>query len=159
MKVKTSDLPGIGKKYTVETADGARVVIVLHHQGNREIYYFSDQDKDEPDVTMSLNDEEARQIGAILVGLDYQPVTDERTELLLKKLRVDWLTVETGSCLAGKSILDSQVRKRTGATIIAIQRGKEMIGSPDINEVIRIGDVLMSIGTRDQTKQLESMCG
>ncbi len=159
MKVKTSDLPGIGKKYTVETADGARVVIVLHHQGNREIYYFSDQDKDEPDVTMSLNDEEARQIGAILVGLDYQPITDERTELLLKKLRVDWLTVETGSCLAGKSILDSQVRKRTGATIIAIQRGEEMIGSPDINEVIRIGDVLMSIGTRDQTKQLESMCG
>jgi TrkA domain protein len=158
MKVKTSELPGIGKKYSVETANGARVIIITHHQGNREIYYFSDEDRDEPDFNMTLTDEEARQIGTLLVGVDYQPVADDRTELLLKKLRVDWLTVEPDSCLAGKSILESQIRKRTGATIIAIQRGDETIGSPDIDEVIRPGDVLMSIGTKDQTRSLDSMC-
>ena len=158
MKVKTSELPGIGKKYIVDTAYGARIVIIIHHQGNREIYYLSDPEKDEPDFSMAMTDEEARQIGSLLMGVDYQPVADERTELMLKKLRIDWLTVEAGSCLAGKSILESQIRSRTGATIIAIQRGEDIIGSPDIDEIIQVGDVLMSIGTRDQTRGLESMC-
>ena len=33
-----------------------------------------------------------------------------------------------------------------------------VIGSPDINEVILPGDLLMTIGNRDQTKSLENMC-
>jgi TrkA domain protein len=158
MKVKTSDLPGIGKSYSVATAEGARIVIVTHHQGNREIYYFKDPDQDEPELSVSFTDEEARQIGTILLGVDYQPVADERMELILKSLRVDWLKVAPESCLAGKTILDSQIRTRTGATVIAIQRGDRLIGSPDIHEVILPGDVLMSVGTREQTKSLDSMC-
>lgn len=158
MKVKTSDLPGIGKSYSVETSDGVRLVVIIHHQGNREIYCFEDQDQDEPNFSINLTDEEARQIGTLLVGVDYQPVADERMELMLKKLRVDWLKVEPGSCLAGKTIVETEIRKRTGATIIAIQRGDQTIGSPDINEVILPGDLLMSIGTRNQTKDLETMC-
>jgi TrkA domain protein len=142
----------------VATAEGARIVIVTHHQGNREIYYFRDPDQDEPELSVSFTDEEARQIGTILLGVDYQPVADERMELILKNLRVDWLKVAPESCLAGKTILDSQIRTRTGATVIAIQRGDRLIGSPDIHEVILPGDVLMSVGTREQTKSLDSMC-
>lgn len=158
MKVKTSELPGIGKSYSFETAEGARLVVIVHHQGNREIYYFEDPDQDDPNQTFLLTDEEARQLGTILLGVDYQPITDDRMEFLMKNLRVDWLKVAPASCLAGKSILQSQVRKRTGATIIAIQRAETMIGSPDVDEVIQPGDILMSIGTRDQTKSLESLC-
>ncbi len=158
MKVKTSELPGIGKSYALETAEGARLVVIVHHQGNREFYYFEDPDQDDPSQTFLLTDEEARQIGTILLGVDYQPVTDDRMEFLMKNLRVDWLKVAPESCLAGKSILESQIRKRTGATVIAIQRREKMIGSPDVNEVIQPGDILMSIGTRDQTKTLESLC-
>ncbi|VBB47399.1 TrkA-C domain protein [uncultured Desulfatiglans sp.] len=158
MKVKTSELPGIGKSYALETAEGARLVVIVHHQGNREFYYFEDPDQDDPSQTFLLTDEEARQVGTILLGVDYQPVTDDRMEFLMKNLRVDWLKVAPESCLAGKSILESQIRKRTGATVIAIQRREKMIGSPDVNEVIQPGDILMSIGTRDQTKTLESLC-
>ncbi|MCK8601799.1 cation:proton antiporter regulatory subunit [Desulfoferrobacter suflitae] len=158
MKVKTSDLPGIGKSYAMETAEGARVVIVIHHHGHREVYYFQDSDRDEPDFNIHFSDEEARQLGTILLGVDYQPVADDRLELLLKSIRVDWLKVQPGSCLAGKSILESQIRSRTGSTVIAIQRGDRMIGSPDVDEVILPGDILMSIGTRDQTRTLESLC-
>lgn len=158
MKVKTTDLPGIGKSYALDTAEGARVVIIIHHHGHREVYYFRDPDQDEPELAIQFSDEEARQIGTILLGVDYQPVTDDRLDLLLKSIRVDWLKVQPGSCLAGKTILESKIRTRTGSTIIAIQRGDQMIGSPDVNEIIRPGDVLMSIGTRDQAKSLESLC-
>jgi uncharacterized protein with PhoU and TrkA domain len=39
-----------------------------------------------------------------------------------------------------------------------IRFANTMIGSPDINEVILPGDVLMAIGNRDQTKSLDNMC-
>lgn len=158
MQVKTSDLPGIGKRYAVTMAQGDQIVIIIHHSGQREIYHFREPDDDEPNFSINFNDEEARQVGTILLGVDYQPVADDRMELLLKNIRMDWIKVQPDSCVAGKKIIESQIRKRTGSTIIAIQREGKMIGSPDVNEVILPGDILMAIGTRDQTRSLESMC-
>ncbi len=158
MEIKTSDLPGIGKRYSFKTVDGDQVTIILHHNGNREIYHFSPEDEDDPDFTLSLTDEESRQLGTILLGVDYQPVTDDRVELFLKNIRLEWLRVTPESCMANKKIIDAQVRTMTGSTIIGIQRGNTMIGSPDVNEVILPGDVLMAIGNREQTKSLENMC-
>lgn len=158
MKVKTSDLPGIGKRYSLNLAEGDHIVLILHQNGYREIYHFADADADEPEWTMKMTDDEARQIGAILMGADYQPVSDDRIELLLKSIRIEWLQVSADSELANRRIIDSQIRKKTGATIIAIQRGDQMIGSPDVNETILPGDVLMVVGNRQQTRGLDLMC-
>ena len=158
MQVKTSDLPGIGKRYSIITANKEQVVVIIHHHGPREVYHFTHPDEDEPDYTLSLSDEEARQLGTILMGVDYQPVADERVEMLLKNIRLEWLTVKPDSCVANTRIIDSRIRSRTGATVVGIQRGESIIGSPDVSEVIQPGDVLMVIGTRDQTKNLETMC-
>ncbi len=158
MRIKTTDLPGIGKRYSFETADGEQVTVILHHNGNREIYHFSKDERDDPDFTITLTDEESRQLGTILLGVDYQPVTDDRVELFLKNIRLEWLKVEPDSCIAGTKIIESQIRSRTGTTIIGIQRGDSMIGSPDVNETIMPGDVLMVIGNREQTKNLENLC-
>jgi len=158
MQIKTTDLPGIGKRYSFETVDGEQVTIIMHHSGSREIYHFSADEKDDPDFTITFTDEEARQLGTILLGVDYQPVADDRVELFLKNVRLEWLKVEKDSCIAGKKIIDSQIRSKTGTTIIGIQRGDSMIGSPDVNETIMPGDVLMVIGNREQTKNLENLC-
>jgi len=158
MKIKTGDLPGIGKRYSFETAEGENVVVILHQSGQRELYHFAESDEDEPDFTLKLRDEEARQLGTLLLGVDYQPVTDERVEFFLKKVRIEWIKVEADSELANKRIIDSRIRSQTGATIIGIQRGDDFIGSPDIEEVMLPGDTLMVIGNREQTKRVDSMC-
>jgi TrkA domain protein len=158
MKIRTGDLPGIGKRYSFVTAEGDSLVLILHQNGIREIYHFKESDEDEPDFTIKMTDEEARQVGTILLGADYQPVTDDRMELLLKNIRIEWFLIAATSELANKKIIDSKIRSKTGATIIAIQRGKEMIGSPDVNEVILPGDVLMVVGNRQQTRSLDSLC-
>jgi TrkA domain protein len=158
MKIKTGDLPGIGKRYSFTTAEGDTLVLILHQSGVREIYHFRESEEDEPDLTIKMTDEEARQVGTILLGADYQPVTDDHMELLLKSIRIEWLKVTADSELANKKIIDSRIRSKTGATIIAIQRGKQMIGSPDVNEMILTGDVLMVVGNRQQTKNLDSLC-
>lgn len=158
MKIKSVDLPGIGKKYTMHSSDGLLFVIIIHHSGRREIYFMADADDDEPILTFELNDEEARNVGAILLGADYQPVSDERAELLVNTIRVEWIEVCTRSPLAHKSIKEAQIRKTTGVTVIGIKRKEEVIGSPDVHEVVLPGDVLMAIGKRDQIKSLKSLC-
>ena len=158
MKIKTGDLPGIGKRYSFETAEGENLVVILHQSGHREIYHFAGSDEDEPDFSIKLSDEEARQLGTILLGVDYQPVADDRVELFLKRIRIEWVQVLPESELANRKIIDSRVRTRTGATIIGIQRGEDMLGSPYVNEVILPGDILMVIGNREQTKRMESLC-
>ena len=95
MQIKTSDLPGIGKRYTFKTANGDQVTTILHHNGNREIYHFSPDEEDDPDFTLALTDEEARQLGTILLGVDYQPVSDDRVELFLKNIRMEWIKVDS----------------------------------------------------------------
>lgn len=158
MEIKTGDLPGVGKRYSFTTANGDHIVIILHQSGHREIYHFTDPDEDEPDLMVKFSDEEARQLGTILMGVDYQPVADDRVELLLKSVRIEWIKVCPDSDLANQTIIDSRLRSKTGATIIGIQRGKDMIGSPDINEVILPGDTLMVIGNREQTKKVDALC-
>jgi TrkA domain protein len=158
MKIKTGDLPGIGKRYSFETAEGESMVVILHQSGQRELYHFTDSDEDEPDFNLKLSDEEARQLGTLLLGVDYQPVADDRVELFLKKVRIEWVQVEPDSELANKKIIDARIRSKTGATIIGIQRGDDFIGSPDINEVILPGDTLMVIGNREQTKSVDALC-
>jgi TrkA domain protein len=158
MEIKISDLPGIGKKYALKTINSGHLVIILHQQGMREFYHFKDQDDDEAEYSFQLTDEEARQVGAIMLGVDYQPVADDRMELFLRNVRMEWIKVRPDCTLAGKRIDEARIRSRTGCTIIGIQRAGDVIGSPDISEVIRSGDTLMAIGKRDQVKTLETLC-
>jgi len=158
MEIKSSDLPGIGKKYTLTTVNSGHFVIIIHQQGVREFYHFKDPDDDEADYSFQLTDEEARKVGAIMLGVDYQPIADDRMELFLRNVRMEWIKVKPDCALANKRIDEARVRSLTGCTIIGIQRGGDIIGSPDISEVIRPGDTLMAIGKRDQVKALENLC-
>ncbi|MFD2611206.1 hypothetical protein [Paenibacillus gansuensis] len=46
MKIKMSDLPGLGKRISMTMANDSRFVLIVHHTGVRELYYF-DEDEDE----------------------------------------------------------------------------------------------------------------
>jgi TrkA domain protein len=105
-----------------------------------------------------MNDEMARKIGAILMGADYQPVVDERVELICKNIMVEWIPVASRSSLDNQTIKEARIRTLTGATIIGIQRGGTVIGSPDITEVLKAGDILMSTGKKEQIKKLQALC-
>ncbi len=71
LEVRETRLPGVGTKFTLRTTRGEKVSSVVHLDGMREIYHWSDADE-EPHV-LTLNDEEARQLGAIIGGVVYRP--------------------------------------------------------------------------------------
>ena len=50
---------------------------------------------------------------------------------------------------AGRPLGDTKARTRTGASIVAIVRGEEVLASPGPEETLRPSDVLVVIGTED----------
>ncbi|MFC6819412.1 cation:proton antiporter regulatory subunit [Nonomuraea dietziae] len=51
----------------------------------------------------------------------------------------------------------TRARSRTGASIVAIVRGEDVIASPTPDEVLRAGDVLVVIGTRSGIAGVEKI--
>lgn len=149
MDVREHDLPGVGKKFACTTGEGDRLTVIIHNTGAREIYLF-ERGEDFPHAAVRLEDAEARKLGAILGGAYFQPATAESMDLVMGQLSVEWMKVEPGSPLAGRTLAEAAVRKRTGASIIAVLRGGAAIPNPQPDQPIEVGATLMVIGDREQ---------
>jgi TrkA domain protein len=151
MNVQEHDLPGVGKKFACTTNEGDRLTLIIHNTGHRELYFF-ERGEDFPTQALRLEDAEARKLGALMGGAYFQPAVAESMEMVLGQLSVDWLPLQAGSPLADRTVADTRMRERTGASIIAIIRGGEARPNPQPDETLRAGDTLMVIGSRDQVR-------
>jgi TrkA domain protein len=151
MNFTESDLPGIGKKFNIELAGSNSISTIIHLNGVREIYHFDDPD-DEPDFHLKLTEDEAQILGTVLLGSFFKPELEQQKELLLNKLSIEWITVDKSSSLSNKSILEMEIRKKTGTTIIAVIRDKDTFINPEPKFVIFPKDTLIITGSREQTK-------
>jgi len=158
MKIKESELPGVGKKYTLETAEDLIFVVIIYHSGHREVYFLEDEEADESEFSLDLTDEEARRVGSILMGADYQPVSENHKRLIHKNILVEWIKLKPESWLVDKRIAETEIRSRIGVTIIGIQRGENLIGSPDIDEKMLANDILMVTGKKENIDKFKNWC-
>ncbi|RMH80489.1 MAG: potassium transporter TrkA [Acidobacteria bacterium] len=157
MEVRETDLPGIGKKYSMTLREGRELILVIYNTGKREIYLMEDE---ESTCVFDMTEEEAKELGFLLAGALYQPIKAERMDLVLKEVVMEWVKVEVGSNFVGKTIAELQIRKTTGVSVIAIDRKGKIIPSPDpYKEKIEIGDILIVVGTRPQLNYFVELCG
>ncbi len=157
MEIRETDLPGIGKKYSMRLKEGRDLVLVIYHTGKREIYLLEDE---EALCVFDLTEEEAKELGFLLAGALYQPVKTEKMELILKEVVMEWVKIETGSNFINKTIAELQIRRTTGVSVIAIDRKGKIIPSPDPHkEKIELGDILIVVGTRPQINHFLELCG
>ncbi|ELZ77006.1 hypothetical protein C455_14502 [Haloferax larsenii JCM 13917] len=149
MTVYESDLPGVGKKHEVELGDESRLVIVTHNTGKREVFRRESADSDSEKL-FELDDKLARQVGTLLEGAYFQPVRSGDIQTLLgEDTLIEWVEVEEGSEVAGQTLGESDLRQVTGASVIAIERGDEVITSPGGDATVEAGDRLVVIGPRE----------
>jgi TrkA domain protein len=155
--VYESDLPGVGKKHEVELGGGARLVIVTHNSGKREVFRRADADSDSEKL-FELSDKLARQVGTLLEGAYFQPVQTDNIETLLGgDTLLEWVEVPPDSPVAGKTLAESDLRQATGASVIAIERdGEDVIVSPGGDAVVEAGDTLVVIGQTDACRDVLS---
>lgn len=158
MQVKEHDLPGVGKKFALTTNDGERMTVIIHNTGHREIYTFNGRDEF-PQSALRMEDAEARMLGAILGGAYFQPAVAESMDMVLGQLSVEWFKVAAGSPLAGRTIQESAIRKRTGASVIAILRDGSPHPNPGPGDVMEAGDTLLVVGDRGQVQRFRAEIG
>jgi TrkA domain protein len=143
-------LPGIGTKFTIRLDTGARLAVILHNDGKREVYWFRRADDDEPRAVITLDDDEARQLGAVIGGAYERPKIVEELEMALGELLIEWVPVPDSSPWIGKSLAECGFRAKVGITVIAILREPEPVTGAQPDDVIQKGDTLVTVGKAGQ---------
>ncbi|WP_066635776.1 TrkA C-terminal domain-containing protein [Desulfolucanica intricata] len=71
--------------------------------------------------------------------------------------KIEEIKVPTGSPIAGKTLVDSEFRAKTGATILAIYKNGKEIFSPPAHTKIETGDVLIIAGPPEVHNQVHEL--
>jgi len=150
VELKQTRLPGVGTKFSFRTAHGSRVAVIQHLDGSRELYVFARADDDEPCAVLLLEDDEARQLGAVLGGAYERPKVVEDLEMAFGELAIEWVPVPDSSPAIGKTLAECGFRARTGITIIAILREPEPVTGAQPSDVVQRDDTLVTVGKLGQ---------
>ena len=147
IEVLQTRLPGIGIRYSFTSARGTHLTVIRHNDGISEIYVFGHQHHETPQSIVQLDDDETRQLGAILGGAYDRPKLVEDLELALGELTIEWIPVPPSSPAIGHTLAECGLRARTGITIIAILREPEPIAGAQPHDTIQRDDTLVTVGT------------
>jgi TrkA domain protein len=151
LDLQESRLPGVGVKYSLRLAAGGRLAIILHNDGKREVYVFAPGDDDgDPDAVITLDDDEARQLGAVIGGAYERPRIVDELEVALGELQIEWIPVPETSPWIGKTLAEAGFRAKLGVTIIAILREPEPVTGAQPHDEIRTGDTLVAVAKAGQ---------
>jgi TrkA domain protein len=150
LDLQETRMPGIGVKYTLRLHGGGRIAVILHNDGTREVYWFRHAHDDEPRAVISLDDDEARQFGAVIGGAYERPKIVEDLEMALGELQIEWIPVPDTSPWIGKTLAEAAFRARTGVTIIAILREPEPVTGAQPQDVVKQGDTLVTVAKGGQ---------
>jgi TrkA domain protein len=141
-------LPGVGLRYEFTNHEGERIGVIARRTGEFELVVYGKGDPDASRLVVRLNSQEAETVAEILgaprMAERFADLTKEVPGLVAAQVRVS-----AGSPFANQPLGQTRARTRTGASIVAIVRGEDVIASPTPNEVLRAGDVLVVIGTHD----------
>jgi TrkA domain protein len=156
MTVYETDIPGVGRKFEVEIGGGERAVVVIHHDGRREVFRRPDADADSEKV-FDLGSQQARNLGSILEGAYFETVDTDDLTLPLGDAFLEWVDVTADCPIAGQTLGEARVRQRTGVSVVAVQRGGDTVANPDADFRVEAGDILVTIGTREEQGRLETL--
>lgn len=127
-------------------------------------------------ANMSANGEKLRRAGADRVVSPYQIGGQHMANIVIRPHVTDFFDVVTlaggeeiwveeqtlgASCaLVGRGVVDSDIRRQTGVTLVAIYRPDPGINIvPDSKTMLAAGDKLIVLGTRSQLASLEKLTG
>lgn len=156
MATRETELPGVGTKYVIELATGEQLVLVEHRLGHWEIARVDRED--ETLHVANLQEGEAAEVGRVLSRAAV-PERDARAATLLDEFAMEWVTIGSGSLLAGETLQGAGIRARTGVSVVAVLRPEGSIPSPPPDTELRLGDTLVVIGRPEQVERFVSTYG
>ena len=147
MKVFETQLSGVGRRYQVSFSDGGTLTLLIHNDGRRNVYWRDEPDADSEEL-FTTTEREAEKLAEIFAGTFFEPVSDDLDDVL-SDARIKWVSLPEASPVVGRTIRDVGVRTRTGASILAVDRGTRTIANPAPETELLADDILVVVGTED----------
>jgi TrkA domain protein len=156
MDVTETLLPGVGIRYEFSTRAGVPMGVIALREGGFEIVLY---DRDDPDSARDLvvltapeADTLAEILGAPRIVERFADLSREVPGLTSARVQVP-----AGSAFDGRPLGETRARTRTGASVVAIVRGPDVIASPPPDETLHAGDRLVVIGSRAAIEGVEAI--
>jgi TrkA domain protein len=146
--VEQTRLPGVGVRHDFSTRAGQRVGVIAHRVGHRELIVYAEDDPDSVSETVRLSEDDSQTL-AELLGASRVTESVEAIRQKIEGLALDWLPINEGWWCSGHTIADTQLRRQTGVSIVAIIRGEQTIPSPEPEQPLHAGDTVVVVGTPD----------
>jgi TrkA domain protein len=147
VRIERVDLAGIGFRDDIVTKDGARLGVLTHRDGTREVALFSAEDPDATLASLSITSAEANALAELL---GEATLIDQLTKIsdTVPGIFTEQLSLPADSKYIDKELGDTHARTKTGVSIVAIVRDKKVIASPRPTQDLQSGDILVAVGTR-----------
>jgi len=151
-------LPGVGVRYELDTASGDRVGVVSYRDGSFELVRY---DAEDPDSSASLLVLTAEEVDTVAEILGAPRLTERFADLTREIPGLVSATVDipAGSRFDGRQLGDTRARTLTGASVVAIVRGADVIASPVPQETLLGGDALVVVGTQAGIDGVQNIVG
>lgn len=99
--------------------------------------------------------------GRRLAHLILSPTVVDFFDTVIKRgeesLNLEGIKVHHGTKAVGKTLAYLDVRGKTGASILVILRGNQVLPNPDPEMTLDVGDQLLALGTTQQLESLEEL--
>lgn len=77
----------------------------------------------------------------------------------LADMKIESFLIEEGSPAANRSVVDLQLRSRTGALLVAVRRASALLHQDELTAPLHVGDVLFLVGSRQAIREAIALLG
>ena len=93
----------------------------------------------------------------LLRSYSEEPTSVDGLRFYLPEVEITSFRIPLFSSLIGKTLLDTEMRKRYGVTLLAIRRGKEVISNPPAEARFEAEDVLFVVGPKARIEEVKGL--
>jgi TrkA domain protein len=156
MDVSETLLPGVGIRYEFLTKGRKHIGVIVYRDGNTEIVSYERDDPDACTTLLDLDEDEAEIIAEILGAPRFARKLADLTREI-PGLHSEPIKLPSTSAYVGKTLGETHCRTLTGVSVVAIVRGEEVITSPEPDQLLLAGDVLVAIGTSSGIRKVHKL--
>ena len=149
-------LPGVGVRHEFTTHRGERVGVLKHLAGDRELLVYDRDDPDSCERTLRLDEADAEAL-AELLGISQLAQSLGAVREAVGGLVIEWVDIAAGTPFANRTIADTDLRTRTGVSIIALLRSSGAIPAPTADQQFEAGDTVIVVGTLEGVRAAEAL--
>ncbi|WP_158842681.1 cation:proton antiporter regulatory subunit [Saccharothrix deserti] len=158
MNVEVTPLPGIGTRQDFMIRAGRRIGVITHRDGKFDLIVSHPDDPDDCVASIALTPAEASTLAGLLGAPQLVALLEEQHRDVAG-ISTRQFPIVPGSRFDSAALAATELRTRTGASIVAVVRGGAVHPSPRPDFVFAGGDLVVVVGTTSGLAEAGELLG